>query len=45
MDLDDTEELVVCSKSVKAVFEAWDKVLSIEERVYPNLVRLFYSNM
>lgn len=45
MDLDDIEELVVCSKSVKAVLEAWDKVLSIDERVYHNLVRVFYSNM
>lgn len=45
VDLDDFEELVVCSSNIKKLLEPWEKALSIEEKVYPNLVRIFYSNM
>lgn len=45
MYLDDFEELVVFGKSVKEMLESWEDALSIEERVCPNLVRVFYSNM
>lgn len=45
VDLDDFEELVVCSSNVKKILEPWENALSIEEKVYPNLVRIFYSNM
>lgn len=45
VDLDDFEELVVCSSNIKKLLEPWEKALSIEEKVYQNLVRIFYSNM
>lgn len=45
VDLDDFEELVVRSSNVKKILEPWENALSIEEKVYPNLVRIFYSNM
>lgn len=45
VDLDDLEELVLCGSSIKELLEPWEKALSIEERVYPNLVRVFYLNM
>lgn len=44
MDLDDFE-LLVCGKSVKEMLESWEDALNVEERVCPNLVRVFYSNM
>lgn len=39
------EELVIYGRSVKGMLEPWEVALSIEERVYPNLVRVFYWNM
>lgn len=44
VDLDDFEELVVCSSNVK-MLALWETALNIEEKVYPNLVRIFYFNM
>ncbi|KAH9697929.1 hypothetical protein KPL71_023812 [Citrus sinensis] len=45
IDLVDFEELVVCSSNVKEMLASWENALNIEEKVYPNLVRNFYSNM
>ena len=45
VDLVDFEELVVCSSNVKEMLASRENALNIEEKVYPNLVRIFYSNM
>ena len=45
LNLNDFEELVVCSNNVKEMLVQWENALNLEEKVYPNLVRIFYSNM
>lgn len=45
VDLDDLEELVLCGSSIKELLEPREEALRIEERVYSNLVRVFYLNM
>lgn len=47
VDMDGFDELSICGKSVKRLLEivGWKNALSIEDNVYPNLIRAFYSNM
>lgn len=35
----------MCGCSIQEMLEPWEEALSIEERVYPNLVRGFYLNI
>ena len=45
--MDSFDELSICGKSVKRLLEivGWNNALSIEDNVYPNLIRVFYLNM
>ncbi|KAH9715535.1 Integrase catalytic domain-containing protein [Citrus sinensis] len=42
---DDFSNLVVCGKSVRDMLQPWEFAIDFDDRVYPNLVRVFYSNM
>lgn len=46
-DLNAFDHLFICDRSFKEMLElvGWESVLSIEEYVYPNLVKAFYSNI
>ena len=35
----------MCSSTVKEMLAPWETALNLKEKVYPNLVRIFYSNM
>lgn len=41
VDLDDFEELLVCSSNVKEMLAQWEIALNLEEKMYRNLVRIF----
>ena len=45
VDLKDFRELIVCGRSVRDMLLPWESTLDFDERIYPNLVRVFYSNM
>lgn len=47
INMDSFDELSICDKSVKRLLEilSLENSLSIEENVYANLVRIFYSNI
>ena len=45
VDLDDFVELIVYGRSVRDMSLPSELALDIDERIYPNLVRVFYSNM
>lgn len=45
VDLEDFRGLIVCGRSVRDMLLPWESTLDFDERVYPNLVRVFYSNM
>lgn len=46
-DLNAFDHLSICDRSFKKMLElvGWESVLSIDEYVYPNLVKAFYSNI
>ena len=45
VNLEDFKELIVCDRSVRDMLLPWESTLNLDKRVYPNLVRVFYSNM
>lgn len=47
VELDAFDDLIISAGSIRSLLEAagWANALTIEENVYPNLVRVFYSNM
>lgn len=47
VELDAFDDLIISGSSIRSFLEAagWANALTIEENVYPNLVRVFYSNM
>ena len=45
MDIEDFKELIVYSRSVRNMLLPWESTIDFYDRVYPNLVRVFYSNM
>ena len=45
MDLEDFKELIVCGRSVRDMLLPWESALDLDERVYPNLVHVFYLNI
>lgn len=45
MELEDFKELIVCGRSVRDMLLPWESALDLDERVYPNLVRVFYLNI
>ena len=38
-------ELFVYGRSVRNMLQPWESAIDFDDRVYPNLVRVFYSNM
>ena len=45
MDIDDFSNITICGRSLPQMLRQWDKALGIKERVFENLVRVFYCNM
>ena len=45
VDLEDFRELIVCGKKVRDMLLPWESALDLHERVYTNLVRVFYLNI
>ena len=45
MDIDDFSDITICGRTLPQILRQWDEALGIEERVYENSVRVFYSNM
>lgn len=45
VDLEDFKELIVCARSMRDMLLPWESALNLDHQVYPNLVRVFYSNM
>ena len=45
VDIEDFRELIVCGKSVRNMLLPWESSIDFDDRVYPNIVRVFYSNM
>ena len=45
MDIKDFKELIVCSRSVRNIVCPWESAIDFDDKVYPNLVGVFYSNM
>ena len=45
IDIDEFSDITTCGRTIPQVLKNWDEALSVEERVYENLVRVFYSYM
>ena len=45
MDIDDFSDITICGRTLPQMLRQWDEALGIEERVYENLVKVFYCNM
>ena len=45
IDIDDFCNLIVCGRSIRDMLQPWEAAIDLDDRVYPNLVRVFYSNM
>ena len=45
IDIDNFTDITICGRTLPQMLRQWDEALGIEERVYENLVRVFYSNM
>ena len=45
LDIDDFFDITICGRTLPQILRQWDEALGIEERVYENSVRVFYSNM
>ncbi|KAH9724959.1 hypothetical protein KPL70_007685 [Citrus sinensis] len=45
VDFEDFKELVVCGRSVRNMLLPSESALDFDDRVYPNLIRVFYSNI
>ena len=45
INIDEFSDITICSRNITYMLSHWNKALSIEEHVYENLVRVFYSNM
>ena len=43
--IDDFSDITIYGKTIPQTLRQWDEALGIEERVYENLVRVFYFNM
>uniref|UniRef100_A0A1S8ACF9 Putative plant transposon protein domain-containing protein n=1 Tax=Citrus limon TaxID=2708 RepID=A0A1S8ACF9_CITLI len=44
-DIDDFADITICGRTIRDILGPWEVALSIEENIYDNLVRVFYSNM
>lgn len=47
IDLDSMNQLKICDSTLREQLEhvRWCSLLTLEENVYPNLIKVFYSNM
>ena len=41
----DFSDITICGRSLPLMLRQWDEALGIEERIFENLVRVFYCNM
>ena len=39
------DDIFICGHSIRDILVQWEEALSIDENVYENLVRVFYSNI
>ena len=45
VDIEDFRTLIVCGRSVRDMLHPWESAIDFDDRVCPNLVQVFYSNM
>ena len=45
VDIEDFNELIVWGRTVRDMLQPWESTIDFDDRVYPNLVCVFYSNM
>ena len=45
VDIEDFTELIVCGRSVRNMLQPQEPTIDFDDRVYLNLVCVFYSNM
>ena len=45
VDIEDFRTLIVYGRSVKNMLQPWESAIDFDDRVYPNLMRVFYSNI
>ena len=45
VDIEDFRTLIICGRSVRNMLYPWESAIDFDDRVYPNLVQVFYSNM
>ena len=45
VDIDDFSNLVVCGRRIRDMLQPWEAAIDFNDRVYPNLMQVFYSNM
>ena len=45
IDIDDFFDITICGRTLPQMLRQWDEALGIEERVYENLVKVFYCNI
>ena len=44
-DIDDFANITICGSTIRDILVQWEASLSIEDKLFDNLVRVFYSNM
>ena len=44
-NIDELLDIIICGSTITQMLRYWNEALGIEEHVYKNLVRVFYSNM
>ena len=45
VDIEDFITLIVCGKTIWDMLQPWESAIDFDDRVYINLVRVFYSNI
>ena len=45
INIDEFLDITICGSTITQILRHWNETLGIEEHVYENLVRVFYSNM
>ena len=45
LNITEFSDITICGRTVTQLLNHWNEALNIEEPIYENLVRVFYSNM
>ena len=45
LNITEFSDITICGHSITHMLSHWKEALSLEEPIYENLVRVFYSNM